>query len=122
MNRIQKTFLRLKKEKSKALVTFVTAGDPSFSATASCLQTLERGGADLIEVGVPFSDPMADGPVIQKSSERALKHGANLKKVLALVAGFRRLRRLQKKSETPVLLMGYFNPILAYGIEAFARD
>jgi tryptophan synthase alpha chain len=119
-SRIRQTFQRLKKERAKALVPFVTAGDPSFSVTTALLPALERGGADLIEVGVPFSDPMADGPVIQKSSERALKKGATLKKVLSLVAGFRQKSR--KTSATPVLLMGYFNPILSYGLEAFARD
>lgn len=115
-SRIQKTFQRLKKERAKALVSFVTAGDPSLAATAPLLSALEKGGADVLEIGVPFSDPMADGPVIQKSSERALKKGANLKKVLSLVAGFR------KKSAAPIVLMGYFNPILSYGLEAFARD
>jgi tryptophan synthase alpha chain len=116
MNRIQKTFRRLNRNGAKALVTFVTAGDPSLDATRKILGSLERGGADVVELGVPFSDPMADGPVIQKASERALARGATLKKVLSLVADCR------KRSEVPILLMGYFNPILAHGIEAFARD
>jgi tryptophan synthase alpha chain len=116
MSRIQNAFRRLKKNRGKALVPFVTAGDPSLKATRSLIACLEKGGADLIEVGVPFSDPMADGPVIQKASERALSRGVTLKKVLSLVSASRRT------TQVPIILMGYFNPILAYGIEAFARD
>ncbi|HEX5035842.1 MAG TPA: tryptophan synthase subunit alpha, partial [bacterium] len=115
-NRIQKTFQALRKKREKALIPFLTAGDPTFPASLNQFAALDRGGADVIEIGVPFSDPMADGPVIQKASERALAGGANMKKVLALVAAARRT------TQTPILLMGYFNPILSYGPEAFARD
>jgi len=116
MSRIGAAFRSLNKNKKKALIPFVTAGDPSPSATIKLIAALERAGADVIELGVPFSDPMADGPVIQKASERALAKGMTLKKVLDLVA------QVRKTSQVPLLLMGYFNPILSYGIERFARD
>ncbi len=116
MSRIGDAFRRLKKNKKKALVPFITAGDPNSGATKKLIFALERAGADVIELGVPFSDPMADGPVIQKASERALAKGMTLKKVLALVA------QARKTSQVPLLLMGYFNPILSYGCERFAKD
>ncbi len=115
-NRIAETFRRLKKDKRKALVTFVTAGDPSLAATEKFVLALERGGADVIELGVPFSDPMADGPVIQKASERALKKGVTLTRVLSLVRDIRRYTRV------PIVLMGYYNPILAFGPARYAKE
>lgn len=116
MSRIGIAFRRLKQDGKKALVPFLTAGDPNPAATKRLILTLERAGADVIELGVPFSDPMADGPVIQKASERALAKGMTLRKVLGLVS------RVRKASQVPLLLMGYFNPILSYGLERFARD
>ncbi|OGQ07273.1 MAG: tryptophan synthase subunit alpha [Deltaproteobacteria bacterium RIFCSPLOWO2_12_FULL_40_28] len=115
MDRLRKTWRRLKKTGDKALVTFITAGDPSLSTTQKIVLALEKSGADIIELGVPFSDPMADGPVIQASSERALKNKTNLKKIFGLV------KNLRKKTEIPVILMGYFNPILSFGLESFAK-
>ena len=99
-----------------ALVTFVTAGDPSLEATSAILDALVKGGADMIELGMPFTDPMADGPSIQAGSLRALKAGATLRKTLPLVRGFR-----ERHPQVPVVLMGYLNPLLAYGPN-FARD
>ncbi|HSA58717.1 MAG TPA: tryptophan synthase subunit alpha [bacterium] len=116
MSRIGIAFRRLKKNGEKALIPFLTAGDPNPAATKRLIFALERAGADVIELGVPFSDPMADGPVIQKASERALAKGMTLRKVLELVA------RIRKVSQVPLLLMGYFNPILSYGLDRFARD
>lgn len=116
MSRIGTAFRRLKKDKKKALIPFLTAGDPNPAATRKLILALEGAGADVIELGVPFSDPMADGPVIQKASERALAKGITLKKVLALVS------QVRKASQVPLLLMGYFNPILSYGPERFASD
>lgn len=116
MNRIQRRFRELSRRRQKALVTFITAGDPSLGTTKKIVSALESGGADLVELGVPFSDPMADGPVIQKASERALAKGATLKKVLRLV------REIRRTSQIPLLLMGYYNPILSYGLKRYARD
>jgi tryptophan synthase alpha chain len=116
MSRIGAAFRRLRKNKGKALIPFLTAGDPNPAATKKLILALEEAGADVIELGVPFSDPMADGPVIQKASERALAKGMTLKKVLSLVS------QVRKTSQVPLLLMGYFNPILSYGLERFARD
>lgn len=115
-NRIQKTFERLKVKGEKALITFITAGDPDLKTTKEIVFELERSGADIIELGIPFSDPMADGPTIQASSSRALKSGATLKKVLGLV------KDIRKTSEIPIILFGYYNPIFTYGVERFARD
>ena len=115
MSRIAATFERLRREDRKALVPFFTAGDPNPKSTVSLMHALVEGGADVIELGVPFSDPMADGPVIQRSSERALKHGVSLKDVIGYVADFRRTN-----SATPVVLMGYANPVEAMGEERFA--
>src|SRR3954471_24464399 len=108
MSRIAATFEKLHREGRKALIPFVTAGDPQPSATVPLMHALVAGGADVIELGVPFSDPMADGPVIQRSSERALKHGVSLHDVLGYVAEFR-----NTDSNTPIVLMGYGNPIEA---------
>lgn len=116
MSRIAATFARLGTEGKKALIPFITAGDPEPALTVPIMHCLVAGGADIIELGVPFSDPMADGPVIQRSSERALKHGVSLKQVIDYVTEFRRTNRA-----TPVVLFGYANPIEAMGIEHFAK-
>ena len=115
MSRIQTAFRRLADEGRKALIPFITAGDPDAALTVPLMRALVDAGADVIELGVPFSDPMADGPTIQRASERALARGMRLKKVLELVADFR-----QADATTPVVLMGYANPIEAMGLENFA--
>jgi len=115
-NRIQKTFKKLREKGEKALITFITAGDPSLKATKEIIFELEKSGADIIELGIPFSDPMADGPTIQAASERALKKGASLKDVMAL------LKDIRSKSEIPIVLFGYYNPIFVYGMNRFAKD
>jgi tryptophan synthase alpha chain len=115
MSRIAQTFARLQSQKRKALIPFVTAGDPDLAATLPIMQALVSSGADIIELGVPFSDPMADGPTIQRSSERALKHGTGLRHVLDMVKAFR-----ATDDTTPVVLMGYANPIEAMGHAQFA--
>ncbi|HOG02911.1 MAG TPA: tryptophan synthase subunit alpha [Accumulibacter sp.] len=115
MKRIQAVFERLQAQGRKALIPFITAGDPEPALTVPLLQTLVRAGADIIELGVPFSDPMADGPTIQRASERALAKGVSLRQVLGLVRDFR-----AADQETPIVLMGYANPIEAMGVEAFA--
>ena len=115
MSRIAATFAALKKQNRKALVPFVTAGDPDPAMTVPLMHALAGAGADVIELGVPFSDPMADGPTIQRSSERALKHGTSLKHVLGFVREFR-----QTNEATPVVLMGYANPIEAMGYDVFS--
>ena len=114
MTRIAAVFERLASSRRSALIAFVTAGDPSPAQTVPVMQSLVKGGADVIELGMPFSDPMADGPVIQKSSERALKQGTSLRAVLAAVEEFRR-----GNDTTPVVLMGYANPIERMGLGAF---
>ncbi|CUA82558.1 MULTISPECIES: tryptophan synthase subunit alpha [Gulbenkiania] len=116
MSRVAETFARLQAEGAKALIPFITAGDPQPGLTVELMQGLVEGGADIIELGVPFSDPMADGPVIQRASERALAHKVGLRQVLDMVAEFRRTN-----TTTPVVLMGYLNPLCAMGYEAFAR-
>lgn len=115
MSRIADTFSNLKARKHKALIPFITAGDPAPSMTVPIMHAMVAAGADILELGVPFSDPMADGPTIQRSSERALKHGVALKDVLDFVREFR-----IEDQNTPVVLMGYANPIEAMGYEAFA--
>jgi tryptophan synthase alpha chain len=115
MSRIDERFRSCRAAGRKALITFVTAGDPEPGATVPLLHALVEGGADVLELGVPFSDPMADGPIIQRASERALRHHVNLKAVLRMVAGFR-----TRDQVTPVVLMGYLNPIERMGYEAFA--
>ena len=114
MSRIQQTFEALKAQGKKALIPFITAGDPDPSLTVDLMHTLVDAGADVIELGVPFSDPMADGPTIQRASERALLKGVSLKQVLQMVTQFR-----TKDANTPVVLMGYANPIEAMGVAAF---
>jgi len=117
MSRIASTFTRLKANRRKALIPFITVGDPNLEMTVPLMRALVDSGADIIELGVPFSDPMADGPTIQRSSERALKHHTNLRAVLEAVARFRAV-----DDSTPVVLMGYANPIEAMGYERFAQD
>jgi tryptophan synthase alpha chain len=114
MSRIAGRFEKLKAAGRKALIMFVTAGDPEPALTVPLMHALADSGADILEIGVPFSDPMADGPVIQRASERALKHGVGLVDVLGFVTTFRK-----KNSQTPVVLMGYANPIEAMGVEKF---
>lgn len=116
MSRIQTTFASLAQSGRKALIPFITAGDPAPELTLPLMRALVAGGADIIELGVPFSDPMADGPTIQRASERALAKGMSLRKVLAIVREFRK-----EDAVTPVVLMGYANPVEAMGIEAFTK-
>lgn len=117
MNRLQVRLDTLRSGGRKALVPFVTAGDPSPAATVAVLHALVEAGADVIEVGVPFSDPMADGPVIQRSSERALAKGVGMDDVLGFVRAFR-----ERDGDTPVVLMGYLNPVEIRGADQFARQ
>ncbi|MBE0493412.1 MAG: tryptophan synthase subunit alpha [Thiomicrospira sp.] len=117
MNRIKTRLAQLKAENRTALIPYITAGDPEPTATLELMKLMVEEGADLIELGVPFSDPMADGPVIQKAVERALKHNMSLKQVLSVVKQFR-----ETDNETPVLLMGYLNPVEAMGFEHFAQQ
>ncbi|MBT1071154.1 tryptophan synthase subunit alpha [Pelotalea chapellei] len=116
MNRLIQRFETLKQQNSKALVTFITAGDPDLATTETMIHVLEEAGADVIELGMPFSDPMADGPTIQLSSERALAAGTTLSRTLDTV------RSVRRSSSIPIILMGYLNPIHAYGYERFCRD
>jgi tryptophan synthase alpha chain len=117
MSRIKQRFAELKARGRTALIPFITAGDPHPDVTVPTMHALVEGGADLIELGVPFSDPMADGPTIQYASERALLHGVSLHHVLAMVSQFR-----EQDSETPVILMGYLNPVEIMGYDAFAAE
>jgi tryptophan synthase alpha chain len=114
--RIARLFARLRQDGRKGLIAYVTAGDPSPERTASLVEALERGGADLIELGVPFSDPIADGPVIQRAGERALRAGTTLRKVLEIAA------EIRCRSEIPLLLFTYLNPVVRYGLEKLAAD
>ncbi len=116
MSRLANHTRALQERNAKALVTFITAGDPNLAITEEAIYLLEEAGADIIELGVPFSDPMADGPTIQLSSERALAAGTTLTGILELVA------RVRTRSEIPLILMGYLNPIHAYGYDKFCRD
>ena len=117
MSRIEKRFADLKAQGRAGLVTFITAGDPDFDTCARLLAGLPEAGADVIELGMPFTDPMADGPSIQAANLRALAAGATLRKTLELVRGFRK-----RDNATPIVLMGYFNPISAYGVDRFLHD
>lgn len=116
MGRIEERFTALKKEGRKAFVAYLTAGDPDLEATAKLISALEAAGVDILEIGVPFSDPTADGPVIQAASQRSLQRGVTLKKILAMITALRRT------SDIPIVLFGYYNPILSYGPERFAAD
>lgn len=117
MSRIPATFERLNQQSRKALIPFITAGDPGPALTVPIMHGLVQAGADIIELGVPFSDPMADGPVIQRSSERALKQGVGLKQILGMVREFR-----MQDDRTPVVLMGYANPVEQMGVRIFASE
>jgi tryptophan synthase alpha chain len=116
MTRIGQLFERLKRDGRKGLIAYITAGDPSPDRTPALVEALVRGGADLIELGAPFSDPIADGPVIQRASERALAAGTTLEGVLEIAA------QIRARTETPLLLFTYLNPVLRYGLERLARD
>jgi tryptophan synthase alpha chain len=116
MTRIGKLFHTLKQDGRKGLIAYLTAGDPSPAQTPELVEALVRGGADLIELGVPFSDPIADGPVIQRAGERALAAGTTLTRVLEIA------REIRKKSEVPLLLFTYLNPVVRYGLERLAKD
>ncbi len=117
MNRIDQRFNTLKDQRRTALIPYITAGDPSPEYTVGFMHALVEAGADVVELGMPFSDPMADGPVIQKACERALKHDVRLTHILAMVKEFR-----QQDNETPVVLMGYLNPMERMGLQAFAEQ
>ncbi len=115
--RIDTRFADLKRQGRAALVTFLTAGDPDSETSLAILKALPDAGADVIEVGMPFTDPMADGPAVQASSQRALKAGQNMRKTLAMIRSFR-----AADDATPIVLMGYYNPIYIYGVEKFLAD
>src|SRR6185369_2288938 len=115
--RIDQRFADLGKSRRAALVSFITAGDPDAATSLSLLRALPAAGADIVELGMPFTDPMADGPAIQLSSQRALKRGQTLPKTLDLVRTFR-----NENDNTPIVLMGYYNPIYIYGVQSFLRD
>jgi tryptophan synthase alpha chain len=116
MTRIENKFTQLKSAGQKGFIPFITAGDPDLDVTFDLILSLERSGADVIELGVPFSDPIADGPVIQRATERALANGVTLKKAIQLGA------RIRERSAVPLLLFSYFNPLLNYGLERLAHD
>ena len=116
MTRIQSKFTELKRTGRKGFIPYITAGDPDLEATAELLLELERSGADIVELGIPFSDPMADGPVIQRASERALKNGVTARDCLELI------RRLRVVSELPIVLFSYLNPLLALGLEGLGNQ
>jgi len=115
-SRIEKTFKKLKKQGKKAFIPYIMAGDPSLDATKQIVLLFEECGADIIELGVPFSDPLADGPTIQQAAERALQNGVTLKKVIALAEDLRQVTQI------PLILMTYFNPVMKYGVDNFVRD
>ena len=116
MNRIEQTFKELKKNGKKALIPYIMAGDPTLDATKKYIHDLESSGADIIELGVPFSDPLADGPIIQRAAERSLQNGTTLKKVISLV------KEIRKTSKVPLILMTYYNLIFKLGIEPFITN
>ena len=115
MNRIDQKFKELRQQNKKAFIAFITAGDPSLKATEDLVLSFENSGVDIVELGVPFSDPLADGPTIQASSQRALKNHVTLNKILSVVS------RIRKKSQMPIALMTYYNPVFHFGEAAFAR-
>jgi tryptophan synthase alpha chain len=115
MNRIEKRFARLRKEKRKAFIAFITAGYPDLVTTGRLILEFDRAGVDIIELGVPFSDPMADGPVIQEASQSALKKNTRLIDILNLV------NKVRKRTDMPICLMTYYNPVFCFGDEAFAK-
>lgn len=115
-NRISSKFSSLEQKGEKGLITFITAGDPNLETTKKIVLILEEAGADIIELGVPYSDPLADGPVIQQASQRALSSGTSLKKIFEMV------HELREKTQIPIILMTYYNPLLRYGLENVADD
>jgi tryptophan synthase alpha chain len=117
LSRIEKRFEELKSQNRAGLVTFITAGDPEYDVSLNILKGLPKAGADIIELGMPFSDPMADGPAIQAASIRALNHKMTLKKTIEMVREFRKI-----DDATPIILMGYYNPIYIYGVDRFLHD
>ena len=116
MSRIDKKFKELKEKRKKAFIVYITAGDPSLSRTEEITLALDRAGVDIIELGVPFSDPLADGPTIQQASQRSLKHGTNIGSIIKLI------RSIRTRSEIPLALMSYYNPIYRYGLQRFIKD
>jgi len=115
--RIENKFIKLKEENKTGLITFITAGDPNYNISLEVMKSLPASGADIIEIGMPFTDPMADGPGIQASYLRALKEGQNLKKTIELIKNFRK-----DNDNTPVVLMGYYNPIYKFGVKKFLKE
>jgi tryptophan synthase alpha chain len=115
MNKIDRRFKELKKQGKKAFIAYITAGDPSLAMTEKIVPALEGAGVDIVELGIPFSDPVADGPTIQAASQRALKRGANLKKIFAMAGNLRR------KTEIPLVFMTYYNPVFQFGLEKFFK-
>jgi len=116
MNRIEKVFRKLGKDEKKAFIPYIMAGDPTLERTRETTLLCERCGADIVELGVPFTDPLADGPTIQRAAERGLEAGINLKKVVGLV------RQLRQDTQIPLVLMTYYNPVFKYGVERFVRE
>lgn len=116
MNRLTETFGRLRDNKESALVGFVTAGDPDIDTSLQIINSMCENGLDILEIGVPFSDPSADGPVIQRSSSRALKHRVSLATVMAMV------ERVRRRTAIPIIIFSYYNPVLAYGLDRFQKD
>ncbi|NQT06044.1 MAG: tryptophan synthase subunit alpha [Candidatus Omnitrophica bacterium] len=116
MNRIDKRFRELKRKGKKAFIAYITTGDPNVETTYKLVKEFDRCGVDILELGVPFSDPIADGPTIQAASERALKNRVNIKGIFNLV------RRARKASDMPIALMTYYNPVYAYGVKSFVKD
>jgi tryptophan synthase alpha chain len=116
MSRIDQTFKKLREQKRKAFIAFITAGDPDLKTTVELARSFESAGVDILELGVPFSDPLADGPTIQKASERALGRGVDLPKIFAAV------KEIREVSQLPVCLMSYYNPLFHYGLKKVARD
>lgn len=115
-NRIEQRFDDLKARGETAFIPFITAGDPNLAQTEAVIHALEAAGADVLELGIPFSDPVGDGPAIQEASQRALRHHVTPRDILALI------RRVRESSQLPILLFSYYNPLLAYGLEQFAKD
>jgi tryptophan synthase alpha chain len=116
VNRIDKRFQELKAKGETAFIPYITAGDPTLERTEEIVHALEAAGSDIIEFGIPFSDPVGDGAVIQEAAQRALRHGASVRGILGLV------KKIRRTSQTPILLFSYFNPLLAYGLADFAQD
>src|SRR5437879_11670026 len=116
MSRIQEKFQELKRQNQKAFIPYITLGDPDLETTHQLVLELEKSGADIIELGVPFSDPLADGPVIQRASERALRNGFSLKKGLKMVS------EVRKQTALPLVIFSYYNPLFAYGLVSLARE